>query len=212
MTDVKSKNCSKCKVNRTIDHFISKTKRELKSCSSCRANDTKYRNKNKCEHGQQKGKCKDCGGSQICEHKRLKYKCKDCGGSQICEHKRIKYGCKDCGGSSICIHKREKSYCKYCCKDPLRLTFKNMIKFSRKSDIKHDRYDANNHIDYCFLEILFEDTKHCYYDDCKVEMQYMERTDTMLTIERLDNSIGHTKANCVFCCLKCNNMKKSNRD
>lgn len=31
------------------------------------------------------------------------------------------------------------------------------------------------------------------------------------TIERLDNSIGHIKSNCVICCLRCNQMNKSDK-
>ena len=39
----------------------------------------------KCEHGKQKSRCKDCGGSSICEHGRYKSTCKDCGGSSLCK-------------------------------------------------------------------------------------------------------------------------------
>ena len=42
-----------------------------------------------CEHGRQKSRCKDCGGSGICEHRRQRRECKDCGGSGICEHRRL---------------------------------------------------------------------------------------------------------------------------
>ena len=52
----------------------------------------------KCEHGRQRNKCKDCGGSSICEHGRLRHICKDCGGSGICEHGRQRSQCKECGG------------------------------------------------------------------------------------------------------------------
>ena len=44
--------------------------------------------KSKCEHGRQRNRCKDCGGSSICEHGRQRYRCKDCGGVGICEHMR----------------------------------------------------------------------------------------------------------------------------
>jgi len=111
---------------------------------------------------------------------------------------------------SICKHNIHKSQCKYCCNDPVRLTIKNMIYSSKKADKKFDRYDPVNFIDYCFVENLLDDYTHCYYQDCKVELQIMERTDNMATIERLDNSLGHIKSNCVICCLKCNNSKKSN--
>ena len=52
-----------------------------------------------CEHGRERSKCKECGGSQICEHGR-EHSCKECGGSQICEHGRIRSRCKV--GGSIC--------------------------------------------------------------------------------------------------------------
>ena len=59
-----------------------------------------------CEHGRQRYKCKECGGSSICEHGRRRYSCKECGGSGICEHGRERYRCKECGGKGICEHGR----------------------------------------------------------------------------------------------------------
>ena len=67
-----------------------------------------------CEHGRQKFRCKDCGGSGICEHGRVKYQCKDCGGSSFCKHGRRKSRCKECGGSGICEHGRQKYQCREC--------------------------------------------------------------------------------------------------
>ena len=71
-------------------------------------------------------------------------------------------------------------------------------------------YDADRSIDKCFLKGLIEDYNQCYYRDCEVNLQYTEYQDDLATIERLDNSIGHIKSNCVLCCLKCNLSKKSN--
>ena len=71
-------------------------------------------------------------------------------------------------------------------------------------------YDADRFIDKCFLKGLIEDYKQCYYGDCKVNLQYTEYQDDLASIERLDNSIGHIKSNCVLCCLKCNKLRKSN--
>ena len=45
-----------------------------------------------------------------------------------------------------------------------------------------------------------------------VNLQYTEYRNDLATIERLDNSIGHIKSNCVLCCFKCNLSKKSNKD
>jgi hypothetical protein len=67
-----------------------------------------------CEHGKRKSRCKQCGGSSICEHGKRKSQCKQCGGSSICEHGRMKSTCKECGGSQICEHGRIKSQCKQC--------------------------------------------------------------------------------------------------
>jgi hypothetical protein len=68
----------------------------------------------KCEHGRQKGRCMQCGGTCICEHGRDKRYCKQCGGPGICEHGRDKRYCKQCGGPGICEHGRDKRYCKEC--------------------------------------------------------------------------------------------------
>ena len=46
------------------------------------------RKRAKCEHGREKHRCKDCGGSGICPHGREKRRCKECGGSAICRRAR----------------------------------------------------------------------------------------------------------------------------
>ena len=78
-----------------------------------------------------------------------------------------------------------------------------MIKGSKCSDIKKNRYDPNNFIDKCFLEMLMDESMECY--DCDIEMQLINYDDTLCTIRRLDDKIGHTKANCVLSCRSCNN-------
>ena len=50
--------------------------------------------KKRCEHGRQKGRCKDCG-TGYCEHKRLKGQCKDCF-TIYCSHGRRKRRCRKC--------------------------------------------------------------------------------------------------------------------
>ena len=117
-------------------------------------------------------------------------------------------GVKDCCGSQICKHAINLNDCKLCC-DPVRITIKNMIKCSKKSDKKNDRYDIVNFVDYDFLENLLDDYSHCCYPDCNAELQIVHYQHDLATIERLDNSIGHIKSNCVICCLKCNAMRKS---
>ena len=146
----------------------------------------------------------------LCEHGKYKYQCKECGGSQICPHSKLKYQCKECEGSQICPHDRQKSHCKKC-SDPIKVNIEQWIFKSRQYDKMRNIYDADRFIDKCFMGGLIEDYKQCYYGDCKVNLQYTEYQDDLATIERLDNSIGHIKSNCVLCCLKCNVSKKSNK-
>ena len=164
-----------------------------------------------CSHNMLKAQCKECGGSQICPHGKRKSSCKECGGSQICPHGKLKYQCKECGGSQICPHDRQKSHCKKC-SDPIKVNIEQWIFKSRQYDKMRNIYDADRFIDKCFLKGLIEDYKKCYYGDCKVNLQYTEYQDDLATIERLDNSIGHIKNNCVMCCMQCNKSKKSNKD
>nr|QBK85980.1 MAG: hypothetical protein LCMAC101_05750 [Marseillevirus LCMAC101] len=112
---MEKKKCTHCKVNLPLEHFKVKRGGERgKNCNLCLQKAVEYRNKNTCEHGKQKLRCKECEGSQICDHGKYKYVCKECGGSQICEHGRIKQICKECGGSQICEHGRIKYSCKEC--------------------------------------------------------------------------------------------------
>ena len=52
--------------------------------------------KHHCEHGKQKARCKECGGSSICEHGRHRKRCKECGESSVCEHGRQRHRCMEC--------------------------------------------------------------------------------------------------------------------
>lgn len=190
--EAKDKKCSRCKTYSYPSQFLNETGRLLKTCEKCRKRAKDSRDRNKCEHDRRRSKCKECGGASICEHNRQRSQCKNCGGGGICDHGRVRSHCKEC-------------------KDPIKLTIGNMIRDSRSNDKKYNRYDADRHIDMCFLEALVEEYSHCYYEDCKAELQYVKYQDDLATIERLDNDIGHIKSNCVLCCLKCNHLKKSKK-
>lgn len=157
-----------------------------------------------CVHGKFKQYCNLCGGKQICEHNINKSHCKLCGGSQICEHNKIRSYCKDCGGGGICKHDKKRSRCKKC-NNPVKITIRNWLSDSMYKDMKCNRYDANNFIDKCFLKMLVENQTTCIYCDC--ELQFVEYTKNLATIERKDNSIGHTKANCTIACHRCNKKR-----
>ena len=140
--------------------------------------------------------------------KRTKINAKSAGGPKYALTARQKYQCKECEGSQICPHNRQKSHCKKC-SDPIKINIEQWIFSRRQYDKMRNIYDADRFIDKCFLKGLIEDYKQCYYGDCKVNLQYTEYQDDLATIERLDNSIGHIKSNCVLCCLKCNKFRKS---
>ena len=126
-----------------------------------------------------------------------------------CAHGREKCKCVECGGSQMCEHKKQKSFCKKCT-DPIKVTATNMVSHSKESDIKYNRYDDSQFIDYAFCENLLKTITHCPYDDCQIRLQHKIYDSTLSSIERIDNSIGHIKTNCIICCLACNIQKKSN--
>ena len=107
-------------------------------------------------------------------------------------------------GKYYCEHNRPKTMCKEC-GDPIKITIKRMISSSKQKDTYAGRYDANNFINKCFIEMLIDESTLYHY--CKVQMQFINNDDTLCTIERLNTYIGHTKANCVLACRKCNLSK-----
>jgi len=201
--EIQRQMCTRCKMNLTVDKF--KKKRDdtlMKACIECNIKSMKWKNENKCEeHNRIRSQCRECGGASICIHNKQRSQCRECGGSEICEHNRVRSQCKECRGSQICEHKKKRSTCKDC-KDPIKITITNWISHSKKSDKKHNRFDIVNLIDKCFCTNLVEEYPNCYY--CKIELQYIKNQDDLSTIERLDNSIGHIKSNCVLACRKCN--------
>ena len=80
-----------------------------------------------------------------------------------------------------------------------------MIRGSKQKDKKINKYDEPNFIDYQFIQNLISESNGCYY--CSCELQYTYYTNNLATIERLDNSLGHIKSNCVIACRTCNYAK-----
>ncbi len=190
------KKCSGCRCNMLLSYFdVNKNTGMLKkSCKKCLERAKMGRERNKCPHGRERKHCKECGGSSICEHNRIRSQCKDCNGSQICEHKRRRNQCREC------MNREQK----------IEFIQKRMISNSREKDKKYNRYDADHFIDKPFLEGLFEDYENCHY--CDIQFTYNELCDTFVTIERLNNSIGHIKSNCVLACWDCNHRHQSRDD
>ena len=114
-----------------------------------------------------------------------------------CPHERVPYTCKDCLDEE----------------DLIKYTFKTMILSSRRADKKSDRLDENHFIDLNFLYTKLNDYPKlkCYH--CTKTMSFNpEDKNNLITIERLNNKIGHTKANCEFCCFHCNIKKMSDKN
>ena len=109
---------------------------------------------------------------------------------------------------SKCEHGRRKGECRICSDNPIKYIIQCMIYHSKNCD-KKNKYDENNFIDKSFLELLFQNQTTCYY--CGVHFEYINFTNDFVTIERINNNIGHTKDNCTLACWKCNNKRLSNQ-
>lgn len=82
----------------------------------------------------------------------------------------------------------------------------NIIAANKKKDTIKGQYDEKKHIDKDFLlNKLAEQEGKCFY--CNVDMTTISSRKIMptkLTVERMNNSLGHYKHNCVLACHKCN--------
>lgn len=130
---------------------------------------------------------------------------------KICpEHNRHIDYCLKCNiGKYVCAHQKRFDYCKSC-GDAQKITIEQMIKHSKFSDKKKQLYNANDFIKKQFIKSLMQQSMQCHYCDCV--MQLTNYSDTLCTIERLDNSIGHIESNCVLACRKCNYSRVGQRN
>jgi hypothetical protein len=197
--------CTTCKCEFGESNFVGNAGRLLKTCSRCRRKQKETRDRNKCPHGKRKAECKECDGASICEHGKRISRCVKCGGASICIHGIHKQNCKECGGSSICIHDKYKRSCKICT-DPTTVIINQWIFNSKAADIKSNKYDPENFITLQWLNVKMEEYKSINYQchTCNISMCLTESSPKLITIERLDNTIGHIKGNCVFACFGCN--------
>ena len=89
--------------------------------------------------------------------------------------------------------------------NPLEVKLTGMIHSSIKADKKCNRIGTD--LDYNFLlELWTTQEKLCYYCKCEMLLEFNQKTKNpqQITIQRLDNELAHTKANCVFACFDCN--------
>jgi len=224
--------CNTCKVTLNIDDFkLRRNGSRQKGCNICLERIKMWRG-SKCSHGKRKDHClicSDCGHGKIkhncpicsdCGHGKLKHHCpicSDCGHGKLkhnclicsdCGHGKLKHNCLIC---SDCGHGKLKHNCKRCGK-AIYKTFLNMTSNTKQSDKKHNRYNEEEHITIPFLYSLLEkmnENPTCYY--CSCDMQFVEYREDLITIERLDNTNGHIKSNCVFACRFCNLTRVGSR-
>ena len=94
--------------------------------------------------------------------------------------------------------------------NPLHFKFSEMIHSTRTKDRNQKNFNEVEFIDYPFLYELWNNQKGiCFYEDCRCEMvltfnTHTTKLDNQISVQRLDNSLGHIKSNCVFSCFKCN--------
>ena len=176
--------CATCKTRTNVADFTVKKDKRNKTCKNCCVRANAYQQSLKCEHGKRKDKCVECGGAGICEHKRRKAQCVECGGTEICEHKRQRDHCKQCT-------------------NPQKVLINTWMSGSKKAD-KHRKQETNITREFC-AQIIAESGNRCCY--CAIDLQMLERTANLMTIERIDNRIGHVIGNCRVACLHCNCAK-----
>jgi hypothetical protein len=79
-----------------------------------------------------------------------------------------------------------------------------MCTSSRISDKKKGRIFS---LDFTSVLDMVMDTRNCTY--CNIELQYANPyLSDFCTIDRIDDSIGHTNENCVIACRACNCAQK----
>ena len=218
--------CTNCKVECKIDCF--KMKRSgyyYNQCNKCAASGKRYREKNreilrnkreekKCLHGKQPSQCMECRPDAFCPHGKRPQQCRECRPDAFCPHEKFPHTCRECRPDAFCPHGKFPHTCRQCLDNEsvIKYTFRKMIFSSRNCDKKYNRLDEDHFIDMPFLYIKMTDYPNleCYH--CKKNMSFKpEKKIDLITIERLNNKIGHIKSNCEFCCLDCNLKKISNK-
>lgn len=105
--------CNVCKKEDFTINFEVERK-VLKSCKSCTERIRENRRKNKCTHGKDKSKCRECLGGSICAHNINRYYCKECSnGKAFCHHDKERRYCRECKGNKICPCGKQKNICRH---------------------------------------------------------------------------------------------------
>ena len=95
------------------------------------------------------------------------------------------------------------------CDDMIKVV-KKKISGYKSQDVKKGRLDKSKFISYeDTLEKLVVSKLQCHYCRDKILIMYTDKREKMQwTLDRLDNSLCHSKENTVICCLGCNLQKR----
>ena len=81
----------------------------------------------------------------------------------------------------------------------------------KQQDIKKDKYNPETFLNIeDLVDKLVGSKLKCYYCKTNVRVLYdYARDPVQWTLDRKDNSIGHSNSNTVICCLKCNLQRRT---
>ena len=174
--------CIRCKNDKNIIHFM-KDNKQLKTCEYCRDYVRNSIIKNRCPCGKAKHYCIIHGGASLCPCGKSKRYCKIHDGNALCACGKWKLRCK--------IHGNAR-----------KIVINCIIHNSKSNDKKFNIFDKNQFIDKQFVSNLLDLYKNCIY--CNCELNFDKLNPKLASIERLDNTLGHIKRNCVIACFTCN--------
>ncbi len=93
----------------------------------------------------------------------------------------------------------------------LKIIIKTFLNCSYVADKKYNRLNIQEFIDTDFCRLLIEESNYqCCY--CKCDLELVNHTNNLISIERIDTKIGHIKSNVKIACLHCNISKVGNKD
>ena len=199
--DVRYKNKSNCPCGKSIQHCKIHGGISLCPCGKSKQFCKIHGGISLCPCGKNKRICKIHGGNGLCPCGISKHQCKIHITVSICLCGKLKSVCNIHGGNALCPCGKSKNQCKIH-NDSKRITINYMINGSKTRDKKLNLFDKNQFIDKQFLSNLLDLYKNCIYCNCELNLD--KRNPQLATIERLDNSLGHIKRNCVIACFNCN--------
>jgi len=191
--EMKTQKCGGCRTMRTPSSFIYKQKKN-KTCGNCFESRKKFNEKNKEKAKEYRKANKD----KIKDYKADYY-----------EANKDKIKAHNEANKDKIKDYRKEYYEKIKKENPLLYKLKRMICNSIKYDIQNDMYNETNYVDMEHLFKLMEiQSGCCVY--CGLEMLVDDFTQSKdgVSIQRIDNSKGHIKTNCIMSCLNCNITRK----